>query len=220
MGWRNTSVNISKRWYEFLEDLTNCQVFSFPRNIWDELSKVSEVSHEFSDASNLAYGIAIYIRVWNKNFVSVNLVTGKSRVAPLVTPAMPIMDLSSCVTLSRLKVYSHWRWKRHAEMPSRLFLVIFIYFHARKKSWKFSIFLASPRRHCRDCLGNKLLLGYLYQIKTAQFDRVLTLIDNIESIRIIGITRWLVVRKRNILVWSKRSTPSSMKLTLVSYWKV
>ena len=33
------------------------------------------------------------------------------------------------------------------------------------------------------------------------------------SIRIIGITRWLIVRKRNILVWSKRSTPSSMKPT-------
>ena len=36
---------------------------------------------------------------------------------------------------------------------------------------------------------------------------------NHESIRSIGITLWLIVRKRNILVWSKRSTPSSMKLT-------
>ena len=30
--------------------------------------------------------------------------------------------------------------------------------------------------------------------------------------RVIPI-RWLIVRKRNILVWSNRSTPSSMKLT-------
>ena len=36
---------------------------------------------------------------------------------------------------------------------------------------------------------------------------------NHESIRIIGITRWLIVRKRNILVWSIRSTPLSMEQT-------
>ena len=36
---------------------------------------------------------------------------------------------------------------------------------------------------------------------------------NHESIQIIRITQWLIVLKRNIFVWSIRSTPFSTKLT-------
>ena len=85
---------LAARWYEFLDDLINCQVFSFDRNISVNLNDDSNISlHGFSDASNLAYGAAIYVRVQNEDSVTVNLMTGKTRVAPLIKPTMPRVEL-------------------------------------------------------------------------------------------------------------------------------
>ncbi|GFS86063.1 uncharacterized protein TNCV_1583121 [Trichonephila clavipes] len=55
-----------------------------PRKILDSSGDSSEVLiHTFSDASQKAYGAEAFLRVKHKDRVSVDLVTSKSRVAPL-----------------------------------------------------------------------------------------------------------------------------------------
>jgi len=56
------------------------------------------ISHHFSDTSNDGYGQASYLRLEDATGnVSVNLVMGKSRVAPLKLVAIPRMELTAAV---------------------------------------------------------------------------------------------------------------------------
>ncbi|XP_035213409.1 uncharacterized protein LOC118187320 [Stegodyphus dumicola] len=70
------------QWKLELSDITNLQV---PRMILDgSLGDANELQIcVFSDASQGAYGTAVYLRVKNVDKISVNLIASKSRVAPL-----------------------------------------------------------------------------------------------------------------------------------------
>ncbi|GFU43352.1 uncharacterized protein TNCV_4089771 [Trichonephila clavipes] len=85
-----------------------------PRKILDSSGDSSEVQiHTFSDASQKAYGAAAFLRVKHKDRVSVDLVTSKSRVAPLKRSEVFNQSLfwtDSQVTLHWIKGPSH-RWK-------------------------------------------------------------------------------------------------------------
>ena len=59
--------------------------------------------HGFSDASFQGYGACIYLRtLYESGDISVNLVSGKSRVAPLKETTIPRMELLGNLILSRL----------------------------------------------------------------------------------------------------------------------
>ena len=58
--------------------------------------------HFFSDASEFAYGVAVYLKVIAESDVSVNLVLGKSRVAPLKTVSIPRLELTAATLAARL----------------------------------------------------------------------------------------------------------------------
>lgn len=59
--------------------------------------------HGFSDASSIAYGVCIYIRcVLSDGRIVSNLLTSKSRVAPLRTITIPRLELCAAVLLSEL----------------------------------------------------------------------------------------------------------------------
>ncbi|GFY15303.1 integrase catalytic domain-containing protein [Trichonephila clavipes] len=63
----------------------------------------SEVQiHTFSDASKKAYGAAAFLRVKHKDRVSVDLVTSKSRVAPLKRLSLPRLELMGALLAARL----------------------------------------------------------------------------------------------------------------------
>ncbi|GFW09303.1 integrase catalytic domain-containing protein [Trichonephila clavipes] len=63
----------------------------------------SEVQiHTFSDASQKAYGAAAFLRVKHKDRVSVDLVTSKSRVAPLKRLSLPRLELMGALLAARL----------------------------------------------------------------------------------------------------------------------
>ncbi|GFT62592.1 uncharacterized protein TNCV_1702501 [Trichonephila clavipes] len=74
-----------------------------PRKILDSSGDSSEVQiHTFSDASQKAYGAAAFLRVKHKDRVSVDLVTSKSRVAPLKRLSLPRLELMGALLAARL----------------------------------------------------------------------------------------------------------------------
>ncbi|GFW71073.1 uncharacterized protein TNCV_91161, partial [Trichonephila clavipes] len=71
-------------WSQWWLELPFLSELKIPRKILDSSGDSSEVQiHTFSDASQKAYGAAAFLRVKHKDRVSVDLVTSKSRVAPL-----------------------------------------------------------------------------------------------------------------------------------------
>ena len=59
--------------------------------------------HGFCDASQLAYGGVVYLRLLHEDTtVSVSLVAGKSKVAPLASSTIPRLELCGALLLSRL----------------------------------------------------------------------------------------------------------------------
>ncbi|GFU12921.1 integrase catalytic domain-containing protein [Trichonephila clavipes] len=58
--------------------------------------------HTFSDASQKAYGAAAFLRVKHKDGVSIDLVTSKSRVAPLKRLSLPRLELMDALLAARL----------------------------------------------------------------------------------------------------------------------
>ncbi|GFV52373.1 zinc finger BED domain-containing protein 5 [Trichonephila clavipes] len=74
-----------------------------PRKILDSSGDSSEIQiHTFSDASQKAYGAAAFLRVKHKDRVSVDLVTSKSRVAPLKRLSLPRLELMGALLAARL----------------------------------------------------------------------------------------------------------------------
>ncbi len=59
--------------------------------------------HGFADASELAYGVAIYLRTVHRDTtVSTTLLYAKARVAPLSTTSIPRLELVAAHLLSKL----------------------------------------------------------------------------------------------------------------------
>ena len=56
----------------------------------------------FSDASEFAYGTAAYIKVYNSTEKSVQLIMGKSRVAPLQAITIPRLELTAATVAAKL----------------------------------------------------------------------------------------------------------------------
>ncbi|GFW03663.1 integrase catalytic domain-containing protein [Trichonephila clavipes] len=67
----------------------------------DEVSDLIEI-HIFRDASKLAYGTAAYVKVRTQNEVLVNLITSKTRVAPLKAINLPRLELLRALVEARL----------------------------------------------------------------------------------------------------------------------
>lgn len=58
--------------------------------------------HGFADASNIAYGANVYLRVATSSGVSVELLASKTRVAPLKKETIPRLELLAALTLAKL----------------------------------------------------------------------------------------------------------------------
>ncbi|GBN10127.1 hypothetical protein AVEN_214037-1 [Araneus ventricosus] len=59
--------------------------------------------HGFADASEKAYGAAIYVRcLSNSGEISTNLLCSKSRIAPLKSITIPRLELCAAVLLANL----------------------------------------------------------------------------------------------------------------------
>ncbi|GFW41652.1 integrase catalytic domain-containing protein [Trichonephila clavipes] len=90
-------------WSQWWLELPFLPELKIPRKILDSSGDSSEVQiHTFSDASQKAYGAAAFLRVKHKDRVSVDLVTSKSRVAPLKRLSLPRLELMGALLAARL----------------------------------------------------------------------------------------------------------------------
>ncbi|XP_075162856.1 uncharacterized protein LOC142235490 [Haematobia irritans] len=93
----------SSRWRKFQRDLTTLNQFHFPRTFWGNSDMTSLELHGFSDASNLAYGAVVYARMTDEcGNINVQLMTAKSRVAPLKSLSIPRLELLGACLLVEL----------------------------------------------------------------------------------------------------------------------
>ena len=103
LGW---DVEIPQQqaeaWASWVRDLAGMSDVRFPRMVQDENGKVTRELHHFSDASEVAYGVASYLRVvWPDGAVSTQLVMAKSRLAPLKPLTIPRLELCTATLATR-----------------------------------------------------------------------------------------------------------------------
>lgn len=89
-------------WKEFESELVILNMISLPRQVITPNYHIIQL-HGFCDASIQAYGACIYVRtVCPNGNTAVNLLTAKTRVAPLKVISLPRLELCSAVLLARL----------------------------------------------------------------------------------------------------------------------
>ncbi|XP_062710660.1 uncharacterized protein LOC134288796 [Aedes albopictus] len=104
------SADLQSQWLEFRTNLDRIDAVSVPRWIAFSDNVISCELHGFCDASEKAYGAAIYLRcVAQDGKVTVRLVMAKSKVAPLEDlskkkkrQSIPRLELSSALLLAHL----------------------------------------------------------------------------------------------------------------------
>ncbi|XP_044248761.1 uncharacterized protein [Drosophila takahashii] len=81
-------------WKNYRSDLQALNSMQIPRHIYNGKVPVHQEVHTFVDASERAYGAAVYIRApYKNNQISVRLLCSKSRVAPSAKETLPRLEL-------------------------------------------------------------------------------------------------------------------------------
>lgn len=104
LGWDDTiPATLLSRWSLIYSQLSHLNGLQVTR--WTGLeAKVAHAElHGFADASNLAYSAVVYLKVISRTGeVTVTLIAGKSKVAPLTSLSVPRLGLSAAVLLAKL----------------------------------------------------------------------------------------------------------------------
>lgn len=96
-----TPPSVSKVWQEFCDTLQELSCIRIPRHIgFLKNSYVTLIG--FCDASEKAYAACVYIRVVCNDNVSVSLLCGKSKVAPIKVQSIPRLELCGALLLAQL----------------------------------------------------------------------------------------------------------------------
>lgn len=103
-----------KQWTRFIADIPHLQDLHISRCLFLPKQVVNIEFHGFADASMKAYAACIYMHaVYSDHTTSCNLVTSKSRVAPVKTVSLPRLELCAMHLLSKLtrKIYTIFQSK-------------------------------------------------------------------------------------------------------------
>ncbi|GFU77254.1 uncharacterized protein TNCV_4126311 [Trichonephila clavipes] len=96
---------LKEKWFIWCKELPLLDNLRIPRLVLDstndEVSDLIKI-HIFCDASKLAYGAAAYVKVRKQNEVLVNLITSKTKVAPLKAVTLPRLELLGALAAARL----------------------------------------------------------------------------------------------------------------------
>ena len=97
--------SLANQWLEYFDSLTVLSEIQILR--WNYLHTTNKSSqlHRFSDASNDAYGAAVYLRtVDNAGNVQISLIMSKTKVAPLKPVSVHRLELQAALLLAQLVV--------------------------------------------------------------------------------------------------------------------
>ncbi|XP_041450615.1 uncharacterized protein LOC121404687 [Drosophila obscura] len=102
LGWDEHLPNaLYQRWLDFLQSHAFLPQIKIPR--WIGAQPPVKIDHHgFCDASEKAYGAAIYVRVECDQHITVNLLSAKARVAPVKAVSVPRLELCGAVLLSEM----------------------------------------------------------------------------------------------------------------------
>ncbi|XP_041450162.1 uncharacterized protein LOC121404571 [Drosophila obscura] len=102
LGWDDDLPgDLRQTWETFLQSFPAIQQIHIPRGI--HVCPTAKVQiHGFCDASQRAYGAAIYVRVERPHGIFCSLLTAKTRVAPVKTISLPRLELCGAVLLAEL----------------------------------------------------------------------------------------------------------------------
>lgn len=90
-------------WKSFFEDALNLSQLKVPRHLFLKKEITTLYAHGFADASLKAYGACVYFKAdYSDGTTSCNLITSKSRIAPIKTVSLPRLELCAMVLLSNL----------------------------------------------------------------------------------------------------------------------
>ncbi|KAB0802699.1 hypothetical protein PPYR_04885 [Photinus pyralis] len=102
LGWdEEISENVGEIWTKFWGELQKVRALKIPRHVVLERFDYVEL-HGFCDASEKAYGCAVYVRSVYGSEVRVALLCAKSRVAPTKRITLPRLELCGAVLLVQL----------------------------------------------------------------------------------------------------------------------
>jgi hypothetical protein len=102
LGWdEKLPHDLQQNWQEFLSSYSSLHRIRIPR--WVQYTPLAKLQiHGFCDASQRAYGAAIYIRVETQHNTSSHLLVAKTRVAPVKTISLPRLELCGALLLAEL----------------------------------------------------------------------------------------------------------------------
>ena len=111
IGWNEVlPEDLSSHCMELIRDMEMISSITTPRCIFDEIDAedIQAIQlHGFSNASKVAYGANVYIRVISSNAILMSLLVFKTRVAPLKGETIPRLELMSASTLANLMTAIH-----------------------------------------------------------------------------------------------------------------
>ena len=96
------SEQFCRVWEAIFSNLKNAGTISIPRCYFLETRTGLIEIHAFSDASESSYGTCVYILYEHESGVSCNLVSSKTRVAPMSKQSIPRLELLGCLIAARL----------------------------------------------------------------------------------------------------------------------
>ncbi|XP_037944367.1 uncharacterized protein LOC119677170 [Teleopsis dalmanni] len=94
-------MHLDSSWQAFKSNLTQMDSISIPRYVHIHSNIKCDI-HGFADASIRAYGCCIYVRIHDSNGIHSELLTAKSKVAPLSTKSVPRLELCAAHLLAKL----------------------------------------------------------------------------------------------------------------------
>ncbi|XP_043862640.1 uncharacterized protein LOC122756616 [Drosophila santomea] len=102
LGWdQPLPRDLATQWREFLEGYPALKEIRIPR--WVRFHPAAKLQyHAFCDASQDAYGAAIFVRIETKEGCCTHLLTSKTRVAPVRSISIPRLELCGAVLLTEL----------------------------------------------------------------------------------------------------------------------
>ena len=104
VGWDDAlSPEVTTRWIKWLRALDSLPAVTYERCFrpsWASAGSTHTL-HHFSDASQLAYGVASYLVTQEGDRVSATLVMAKSRLAPLKEVTIPRLELMAATLATR-----------------------------------------------------------------------------------------------------------------------